>query len=51
MVGVENAVASRLNGTGRVYGAINPMLNQETELVSGTYNFTDTVTVLVTPKI
>ena len=50
MVGVEQAVASRLNGTNRVYGAINPMLNQETGLV-GTINFTDTVTVLVTPKI
>ena len=51
MVGVEQSVASRVNGANRVYGAINPMLNQETELVSGTYNFTDTVTVLVTPKI
>jgi hypothetical protein len=50
MVGVEQAVASRLDGTNRVYGAINPMLNQETGLV-GTINFTDTVTVLVTPKI
>jgi hypothetical protein len=51
MVGVENSVASILNGANRVYGAINPMLNQETGLATGTYNFTDTVTVLVTPKI
>jgi hypothetical protein len=51
MVGVDNPIGSLANGTNRVYGAINQLLDEETGLVAGTYNFTDTVTVLITPSI
>jgi hypothetical protein len=51
MVGIDQPVSSFADGSNKTYGNINQLLDAETELSEGTVNFTDTVTVLITPRL